>query len=138
MQTWVVSLNFTYSDLGIIGCGNPPWISRSLETYFQALPLPQNSIADSDLTQGILHRFWQTDAYKKQPLNSSEAEGSFVEDEAKAHPSGVKKTMKPAVNILVSRLINPYRPALRNSDRFPQTSSGYYDFLRTTFTTSAQ
>ena len=44
----------------------------------------------------ILDRFVKSGRYEKHPLSSSEADG------AKAHPGGVKETLAPAMDILVS------------------------------------
>jgi threonine synthase len=50
----------------------------------------------------ILHRFWRTGHYEKHAVHGREAEGGFEEDGAKAHAEGVKETLAPAMDILVS------------------------------------
>lgn len=50
----------------------------------------------------ILHRFWQTGVYEKQPVTNGAAEGGIVEDGVKATPEGVKQSLSPAMDILVS------------------------------------
>lgn len=50
----------------------------------------------------ILHRFWQTGTYEKHPVHGPAAEEGLVEDGGKAHAEGVKETMSPAMDILVS------------------------------------
>lgn len=50
----------------------------------------------------ILHRFWQTGTYEKHPVYGKEAQGGIEEDGAKAHSEGVKETLSPAMDILVS------------------------------------
>ena len=49
----------------------------------------------------ILHRFWQTGAYAKKKL-PEKAQGGFKEDGVKSHEEGVKETLSPAMDILVS------------------------------------
>ncbi|KAL8725960.1 MAG: hypothetical protein Q9166_007037 [cf. Caloplaca sp. 2 TL-2023] len=50
----------------------------------------------------ILHRFWQSGYYEKKPVHGQEATGGFPEDGAKAHEDGVRETLSPAMDILVS------------------------------------
>ena len=50
----------------------------------------------------ILHRFWQTGVYEKHQIDGKAAEGGFAADGAQAHPDGVKETLSPAMDILVS------------------------------------
>ena len=64
--------------------------------------MPSKSLVIATNENDILHRFWQTGAYEKKPVHGTAANGGFVEDGAKAHPSGVKETLSPAMDILVS------------------------------------
>ncbi|KAH8801767.1 tryptophan synthase beta subunit-like PLP-dependent enzyme [Xylogone sp. PMI_703] len=74
-----------------------------LAGYFakrMGLPMAELVIATNE--NDILHRFWQTGAYEKHAVHGSEAEGGLVEDGVKAHTEGVKETLSPAMDILVS------------------------------------
>ncbi|KAL8930730.1 MAG: hypothetical protein Q9208_000271 [Pyrenodesmia sp. 3 TL-2023] len=70
--------------------------------FAKKLGVPSGSLVVATNENDILYRFWQTGAYEKNPVHGSAAEGGFVEDGAKAHPSGVKETLSPAMDILVS------------------------------------
>ncbi|KAL9109329.1 MAG: hypothetical protein Q9187_008182 [Circinaria calcarea] len=50
----------------------------------------------------ILDRFWKSGYYEKKPVHGHEASGGFEDDGAKAHPEGVRETLSPAMDILVS------------------------------------
>ncbi|KAI1001831.1 Threonine synthase [Podosphaera aphanis] len=50
----------------------------------------------------ILHRFWQTGCYEKKIAHGNQAQNGIVADGAKAHEDGVKETLSPAMDILVS------------------------------------
>ena len=50
----------------------------------------------------ILDRFWKSGYYEKQDVHGKEAEGGLKEDGVKAHEEGVKETLSPAMDILVS------------------------------------
>lgn len=50
----------------------------------------------------ILHRFLQTGTYEKKPVHGAAAAGGLVEDGAAASPEGVKETLSPSMDILVS------------------------------------
>jgi len=58
------------------------------------LPISKLIIATNE--NDILHRFWQTGAYEKQGVHSASAEG------LNAHGKGVKETLSPAMDILIS------------------------------------
>ncbi|KAL9066545.1 MAG: hypothetical protein Q9161_007520 [Pseudevernia consocians] len=74
-----------------------------LAGYFakrMGLPIQKLVIATNE--NDILHRFWQTGSYEKHPVHGKEVQGGIEEDGAKAHPEGVKETLSPAMDILVS------------------------------------
>ncbi|KAK4543507.1 hypothetical protein LTR36_005401 [Oleoguttula mirabilis] len=74
-----------------------------LAGYFATrMGLPTDKLVIATNENDILHRFWKTGYYEKKPLHGKEAEGGFEDDGAKAHPSGVKETLAPAMDILVS------------------------------------
>ncbi|KAG7005055.1 hypothetical protein G7Y79_00022g052760 [Physcia stellaris] len=81
-------------------CGN---FGDVLAGFFaKKLGVPSESLVIATNENDILHRFWQNGAYEKNPVHGPAAEGGFVDDGAKAHPSGVKETLSPAMDILVS------------------------------------
>jgi threonine synthase len=74
-----------------------------LAGYFalrMGLPIDRLVIATNE--NDILDRFWKTGRYEKQPAHGQEAEGGLVSDGVKAHVDGVKETLSPAMDILVS------------------------------------
>lgn len=74
-----------------------------LAGYFATrMGLPADKLIIATNENDILHRFWKTGYYEKKPVHGREAEGGFEEDGAKAHSSGVKETLAPAMDILVS------------------------------------
>ena len=74
-----------------------------LAGYFATrMGLPADKLIIATNENDILHRFWKTGYYEKKPVHGQEAEGGFEEDGAKAHESGVKETLAPAMDILVS------------------------------------
>ena len=64
--------------------------------------LPVEKLVVATNENDILHRFWQTGWYEKQPVHGKQAEGGIAADGAKAHEEGVKETLSPAMDILVS------------------------------------
>lgn len=60
----------------------------------ECLPISKLIIATNE--NDVLHRFWQTGAYEKQGVHSASAEGFNV------HVKGVKETLSPAMDILIS------------------------------------
>ena len=74
-----------------------------LAGYFaKRMGLPIEKLVVATNANDILHRFWDTGNYVKKPVKGKGAEGGFKEDGAKAHESGVKETLSPAMDILVS------------------------------------
>ncbi|KAI5818653.1 tryptophan synthase beta subunit-like PLP-dependent enzyme [Pyronema omphalodes] len=74
-----------------------------LAGYFakrMGLPIDQLVIATN--ANDILDRFVKSGRYEKHPVSAEEGEGGIAEDGAKAHPGGVKETLAPAMDILVS------------------------------------
>ncbi|KAF2149890.1 threonine synthase-like protein [Myriangium duriaei CBS 260.36] len=74
-----------------------------LAGYFakrMGLPIEKLVIATNE--NDILHRFWRTGHYEKKPVHGREATGGIEEDGVKAHEDGVKETLSPAMDILVS------------------------------------
>jgi threonine synthase len=74
-----------------------------LAGYFaKRMGLPAEKLVIATNENDILHRFWQSGKYEKQPVYGKEAEGGLPEDGVKAHEGGVKETLSPAMDILVS------------------------------------
>ncbi|KAG7285498.1 hypothetical protein NEMBOFW57_010127 [Staphylotrichum longicolle] len=74
-----------------------------LAGYFahrMGLPVDKFVIATNE--NDILDRFWKTGRYEKKPTYGASAEGGLPEDGVKAHEDGVKETLSPAMDILVS------------------------------------
>lgn len=77
-----------------------------LAGYFASrMGLPNDKLVIATNENDILHRFWQTGRYEKHESKKESPQGSiggFPNDGSKAHPSGVKETLAPAMDILVS------------------------------------
>ena len=74
-----------------------------LAGYFALrMGLPVDKLVIATNSNDILHRFWQTGRYEKKPVHGEEAKGGIAADGAKAHEDGVKETLSPAMDILVS------------------------------------
>jgi threonine synthase len=64
--------------------------------------LPVDKLVIGTNENDILDRFWKTGRYEKQPARGPEAQGGLEVDGVKAHEDGVKETLSPAMDILVS------------------------------------
>ncbi|KAF2018743.1 threonine synthase-like protein [Aaosphaeria arxii CBS 175.79] len=74
-----------------------------LAGYFaKRMGLPSQKLVIATNENDILHRFWQTGKYEKKPVYGQEALGGEPADGVKAHEDGVKETLSPAMDILVS------------------------------------
>ncbi|KAF2869839.1 tryptophan synthase beta subunit-like PLP-dependent enzyme [Massariosphaeria phaeospora] len=108
-----------------------------LAGYFaKRMGLPAEKLVIATNENDILHRFWQSGSYEKKPVHGREAEGGIPEDGVKAHESGVKETLSPAMDILVSsnfeRLLwfLSYEVFSTNSDAVSQRRSQAGDHVR--------
>ncbi|KAL2175292.1 tryptophan synthase beta subunit-like PLP-dependent enzyme [Thermothelomyces heterothallicus CBS 202.75] len=68
--------------------------------YRMGLPVDKLVIATNE--NDILDRFWKTGRYEKKPAYGSAAKGGIESDGVQAHEDGVKETLSPAMDILVS------------------------------------
>ena len=74
-----------------------------LAGYFaKRMGLPIEKLVIATNSNDILNRFWKSGTYEKQPTHGKQANGGFPEDGVKAHEDGVKETLSPAMDILVS------------------------------------
>lgn len=74
-----------------------------LAGYFaKRMGLPIDKLVIATNSNDILNRFWKSGSYEKQPTHGEQANGGFPEDGVKAHEDGVKETLSPAMDILVS------------------------------------
>lgn len=64
--------------------------------------LPVEKLVVATNENDILDRFWKTGHYEKKATHDVEAEGGIAADGAKAHEDGVRETLSPAMDILVS------------------------------------
>ena len=70
--------------------------------YAKQMGLPIDKLVVATNENDILDRFWKTGYYQKHAVHGKAAEGGIVEDGVKAHEKGVKETLSPAMDILVS------------------------------------
>lgn len=70
--------------------------------YAKRMGLPIAKLVIATNENDILHRFWQTGSYTKTPAASEKTPGGFKQDGVEAHEHGVKETLSPAMDILVS------------------------------------
>ncbi|KAM5368460.1 hypothetical protein ACJZ2D_009530 [Fusarium nematophilum] len=74
-----------------------------LAGYFATrMGLPVDKLVIATNENDILDRFWKTGRYEKKPAKGPEAEGGLEIDGVKAHEEGVRETLSPAMDILVS------------------------------------
>ncbi|KAF1923966.1 threonine synthase [Didymella exigua CBS 183.55] len=74
-----------------------------LAGYFaKRMGLPAEKLVIATNENDILPRFWESGRYEKHKVHGKQAEGGLVEDGVKAHEDGVKETLSPAMDILVS------------------------------------
>lgn len=65
--------------------------------------LPAEKLVIATNENDILNRFFTSNGhYTKKPVHGAEAAGGITADGAKAHADGVKETLSPAMDILVS------------------------------------
>ena len=104
--------------------------------FAKRMGLPAEKLVIATNENDILHRFWESGKYEKKPVHGKEAQGGLVEDGVKAHESGVKETLSPAMDILVSsnfeRLLwfLAYEVYSTNSDAVSQRRSQAGDHVR--------
>ncbi|KAK4140064.1 tryptophan synthase beta subunit-like PLP-dependent enzyme [Dichotomopilus funicola] len=74
-----------------------------LAGYFAfRMGLPVDKLVIATNENDILDRFWKTGRYEKKPTYGQAAQGGLPADGVKAHEDGVKETLSPAMDILVS------------------------------------
>ncbi|KZF19475.1 tryptophan synthase beta subunit-like PLP-dependent enzyme [Xylona heveae TC161] len=74
-----------------------------LAGYFaKRMGLPAEKLIVATNENDILNRFWKTGYYEKKAAKGREALDGLKEDGAKAQVEGVKETLSPAMDILVS------------------------------------
>ncbi|KAM3066060.1 threonine synthase [Clarireedia jacksonii] len=94
------SYNPEYKIRFVVPTGN---FGDILAGYFaKRMGLPAEKLVVATNENDILYRFWKTGHYEKKAVHGREAEGGIAEDGAKAHEDGVKETLSPAMDILVS------------------------------------
>ena len=72
--------------------------------YASQMGLPIEKLIIATNENDILHRFWQTGTYSKKPTYrpTENSHNGLPEDGSQAHTEGVKETLSPAMDILVS------------------------------------
>lgn len=74
-----------------------------LAGYFaKRMGLPIAKLVVATNANDILDRFWRSGRYEKQPAHGADAHGGLEADGVAAHEDGVKETLSPAMDILVS------------------------------------
>ena len=70
--------------------------------YAKKMGLPIHKLVVATNENDILDRFFRSGRYEKKPVVGTEAEGGEPLDGVKTHEEGVKETLSPAMDILVS------------------------------------
>jgi len=70
--------------------------------YAKKMGLPIAKLVVATNENDILDRFFRTGRYEKKPVHGSDTEGGESFDGVQAHEGGVKETLSPAMDILVS------------------------------------
>ena len=72
--------------------------------YARRMGLPIKKLVIATNENDILHRFWQTGTYSKKPTHhpTENPHNGIPADGSQAHTEGVKETLAPAMDILVS------------------------------------
>lgn len=74
-----------------------------LAGYFaRRMGLPIEKLVVATNENDILDRFWKTGRYETKPARGPEVEGGLGVNGAKVHEGGVRETLSPAMDILVS------------------------------------
>ncbi|KAF2137516.1 uncharacterized protein K452DRAFT_235719 [Aplosporella prunicola CBS 121167] len=74
-----------------------------LAGYFaKRMGLPAEKLVIATNENDILNRFWRSGYYEKKEVHGRAAAGGLKQDGAQAHADGVKETLSPAMDILVS------------------------------------
>ncbi|KAI0884672.1 threonine synthase [Annulohypoxylon maeteangense] len=84
----------------VVPSGNFGDILAGYFAHRMGLPVEKLVVATNE--NDILDRFWKTGRYEKKPAFGQEAQGGLEVDGVKAHEDGVKETLSPAMDILVS------------------------------------
>lgn len=84
----------------VVPSGNFGDILAGYFAHRMGLPVEKLVVATNE--NDILDRFWKTGRYEKKPAFGQEAQGGLAVDGVKAHEDGVKETLSPAMDILVS------------------------------------
>ncbi|KAL9609123.1 MAG: hypothetical protein Q9167_006084 [Letrouitia subvulpina] len=84
----------------VVPTGNFGDVLAGYFAWRMGLPVDKLVIATNE--NDILDRFWKTGRYEKKPAQGQEAEGGLKVDGVKAHEDGVRETLSPAMDILVS------------------------------------
>ncbi|CAA9958485.1 hypothetical protein PTNB85_00769 [Pyrenophora teres f. teres] len=104
--------------------------------FAKRMGLPVEKLVIATNANDILQRFWESGKYEKHAVHGAQAEGGIPEDGAKAHVSGVKETLSPAMDVLVAsnfeRLLwfLSYDVYSSNSDAVSQRRSQAGDHVR--------